>query len=128
MGKGYLDFSPMDADGGLIELVHGPQGGYHVLIALRARWIDASRTLTGRIEGELDGEVRATAEPYLDFRCNPDGGLETWGTYLIWDATPEELDGRRVTIRAEVTDARGVTVAATAEATIHDPALHEEDE
>lgn len=123
VGKGGLSFSPMD-DGGTIELVHGPQGGYHVEVALRAKWIDASHTLLGRFEGEIDGQVLATADAWLDFRCNGEAGaLDSFGTLLIWDAVPEDLDGRTATIRVEVTDASDRVVAASAETIIEDPLL-----
>lgn len=123
VGKGGLSFSPMD-DGEAIELVHGPQGGYHVEVALRAKWIDASHTLLGHFEGEIDGQVLATAEAWLDFRCNGEAGaLDSFGTLLIWDAVPEDLDGRTATIRVEVTDASDRVIAASAETVIEDPLL-----
>lgn len=123
VGKGGLSFSPMD-DGGTIELVHGPQGGYHVEVALRAKWIDASHTLLGRFEGEIDGQILATTEAWIDFRCNGEAGaLDSFGTLLIWDAVPEDLDGRTATIRVEVTDASERVISALAETVIDDPLL-----
>jgi hypothetical protein len=123
IGHGATGYEALE-DGGQIELIHGPQGGVHTLMALHAEDIDASEELVGRLEGFLGGELTATSAPYLDMRCNgAEGGLQVWSVLLIWEAAPEALHLQPVTIDAEVIDAQGVKVTATKEAIIHDAML-----
>lgn len=108
-------------DNGEFPLVHGPQGGYHLEIGLRATHIDGSDLVTGHLDGLIDGERYATIDPWLDFRCEEaEGALVSWGTRLIYDATPEFLDGKLTDVSAEVTDLAGTTVSASATFTIRD--------
>lgn len=123
VGGGTGGFQPI-ADGGDIGLVHGPQGGFHLEIGLRATHLDTSDLVTGSLVGTIDGEVFAAAEPWLDFRCNvdaaPDGALESWGTLLVYGSTPDFLDGKVTVVDAEVTDLQGTIVRTTATFTIRD--------
>lgn len=109
----------------MVELFHGPQGGFHVVIALEAIFLELGDSrLSGHITGTIDGVILADTAPLLDFRCNPETDtLQSVGTLLIWDAQPEDLDGKTAQIEASVTDALGRVVTATAEATIFDPNL-----
>lgn len=121
IGTGDLSFSEIPAEGGRVPLVHGPQGGYHTTLALRARSLDAPEALTGRLTGWLGGEVRAEVVPYLSFRCN--GAVdaqEVWNLLLVWDAQPEELDGQAVEVEAVVVDAAEREATARAQFTICD--------
>ena len=106
-------------EGGDLPLVHGQQGGFHLEIGLAATHLDASALVTGRLVGTIDGEVYAEVAPWLDFRCE-DGMQVSWGTRLIYDATPSFLDGRETEITAEVTDASGTTVETTSAFVIRD--------
>lgn len=124
IGKGDLSFTPMSENEGEIDLVHGPQGGFHVVIALRATFLDTSESAIGHLTGTLNGEVIADEYPYLVFRCNgPEGAEESWGALLVYDATPEELNGQETTINATVTDSGGREISATTNAFIIDPLL-----
>jgi hypothetical protein len=120
IGLGLGEYTPIP-DGGEFPLVHGPQGGYHLEIGLLATHLDASDLVVGHLEGTLDGEPFAAADPWLDFRCdNVHGGLAAYGSRLIYEATPEFLDGKVTEVYAEVTDQRGATVSTTATFTIRD--------
>ena len=88
-------------------------------IGLAATRIDASDLVTGHLTGTIDGEVYAEVAPWLDFRCE-EGAQVSWGTRLIYDATPSFLDGRETTVTAEVTDASGTTVETTSTFVIRD--------
>lgn len=124
LGKGELSYAEMDADGGTIELVHGPQGGFHTVIALESVQTDASAQWTVQITGYLDDVSRAVTTPYVDMRCNnATGTLQAWGFLLIWDAQPEELDGQAVHIEADGADAAGTPLHAEADVTIEDPLI-----
>lgn len=123
IGQGELAFGPLE-DGGTLELVHGPQGGVHVLVALHAEHIDASEQLTAVLRGHVGGEQLGASYPYLNMRCNEtDGGLQSWNIFLLWDALPEQLHLQTVHIEAEITDASGLVVSASKDAIIYDPLL-----
>jgi hypothetical protein len=122
IGEGDLSYQCL-GDGDTIELIHGPQGGVHTLIALQARNIDGSAELEGELRGYLDGVQRGGSYPYLNFRCRDGEGLEVWNLFLFWDAPPEELHMQNVHIEVEFTDAAGEVMSASKEAIIYDPTL-----
>lgn len=51
------------------------------------------------------------------------GALQSWGTLLVFEATPDELHGRTAQITAEVTDVAGNRVTSAIDLVIHDPTL-----
>jgi hypothetical protein len=124
IGTGAYEYEDLEPDG-TVELVHGPQGGYHVLVGLAATNIDVEGgTASGVLTGTIGGEMLAESSPWLGFRCNAAAGeLQTWGTFLIYDAQPEDLDGKTTTIDAEVTDLAGDVVTASIDVVIEDPLL-----
>lgn len=123
LGTGETAFEPVEA-GGFVELVHGPQGGFHTYVGFAATGLDASSQWTAEIEGTLGGELLAESAPFLTMRCDhAEGRLEAWGTQLIWDAQPEDLDGQPITVTAWVTDASGLTLSDTIDLVIEDPLL-----
>lgn len=124
LGTGELAYETLPEEGARLEIIHGPQGGVHALIGLAATYADASALWTAHITGRIDGEVAAEAFPYLEARCNGAAGeLQTWGTLLVWELSPEALDGATAEVHAEVTDAAGATLTATLTATLFDPTL-----
>ncbi len=123
IGTGETAFEAVSSGDGL-ELVHGPQGGYHTYIGLAATFLDPSATWLTVITGTLSGEVLAQSDPLLTMRCNGAAGqLQSWGTLLIWDAQPADLDDQPITVAAEITDAAGTTVSTTIELAIDDPTI-----
>jgi hypothetical protein len=123
IGKGELSYVDM-SEGDTIELVHGPQGGFHVVVALEASHLDSSDTWQAELRGFLAAELRATSTPYVEMRCNPDTGtLQAWGFLLIWDALPEDLDRQVVRIEADVVDAAGTSISSATDVIICDPTL-----
>jgi hypothetical protein len=124
LGTGEFEHVPLDPDGAVVELIHGPQGGYHVVVSLGATGLDASEPWEVDLLGTIDGVVRGQTEPFAEPRCNPDAGqLQVWGLYLVWDAEPEELDGRSAHVTAVVTDAAGTRLTDEGDLTIEDPSL-----
>lgn len=125
IGQGATAFE-LCQDGANFDLIHGTQGGVHILVALHAEDIDASEELEAELRaymGEGDTQVGASF-PYLNMRCNQDaGGQQAWNLFLIFDAQPEELHQQSVRVEAEVTDASGVVVSASKDIVIHDPLL-----
>ncbi len=118
IGTGEQAFSPLSSGGGTLELVYGPQGGVHAVLALRARGLDDTSPVVTRIVSEVDGEILADVVPYLSFRCvGPNGAQEVSGAILVY-STPDldRLVGQEATIIATATDAAGSVAYATARA------------
>ena len=123
LGIGEFAFEALSEDA-QVELVHGPQGGYHVALALEARFLDPSTTWSVSLLGEVDGEILGETYPYLAMRCNTgEGALQGWGALLIFDAQPEDLHEKWVDVSAEVIDASGTTLATETSLFIVDPWL-----
>jgi hypothetical protein len=80
IGQGETAFAPLEP-GSTLELIHGPQGGVHVLVALHAEHIDASEELTAVLYGYLDGEPVGASFPYLNMRCNGPRAVCKAGTF-----------------------------------------------
>lgn len=118
IGLGVAGYTPVP-EGGEMPLVHGPQGGFHLEIGLSASHLDISDLVTGHLTGTIGDTVYAETDPWLDFRCKGDA-LVSWGTLLIYDATPDFLDGKETTVTASVTDSGGTTVEATSTFVIRD--------
>lgn len=124
LGKGETAYAELDEGGSTVELVHGPQGGFHVVAALEARHADASTQLVATFRGYIDGVLLAESTPYVDFRCNQaEDALQAWGFLVIWDARPEELDGKPAHLEVELEDAAGRRLSAAGDVTIEDPTL-----
>lgn len=125
IGTGETGFEPLPDDGQL-ELIHGPQGGYHVVIALEARFIDSSSAVEAELEARIDGEEVGRTLPILTFRCDRvTDALYAWGSLLIFDALPEALHGQTAEVSATVRDQTGAEASAQATILIWDPALAE---
>jgi hypothetical protein len=122
IGQGEYQFEPLEA-GGMIELIHGPQGGVHTLTGLHARDIDGDEQLTAEFRGYLGGEQVGGSFPYINFRCDADEGLFAWGVLLFWELPPAQLHMQTVRIEVEFSDTCGTTLQASKEAVIYDPTL-----
>jgi hypothetical protein len=125
IGKGLHEYQDIDDGGRSSELIHGPQGGFHIDLALQARHLDASDAWSATLVGSLDDEVMATARPYLWATCETEAdALRAWGVRLIWNAVPEQLHDRLVDVDVEVIDAAGTALTARVEdLRIEDPWL-----
>ena len=101
-----------------------PSTALVLLTGLAATYADASELWTAQLTGHIDGVLAAEAYPYLEARCNGAAGeLQTWGTFLVWELSPEALDGATAEIDAEVTDAAGTALTASLTASLFDPTL-----
>ncbi|MCP4873651.1 MAG: hypothetical protein GY898_33610 [Proteobacteria bacterium] len=111
LGKGVTEYLTMAAEGGGLEVIHGPQGGYHVEVGFEATYLDASEDWTIQLTGTA-GDASASSTPFVTMRCNAQTGtLQSWGHLLIWDAEGADLDGRTADISAVATDAAGTGVS-----------------
>lgn len=121
LGTGETAFAPIAAP---LEVVHGPQGGWHVVVALRAQGLDGSLPWDVTLDGFVEGELAGATAPYGRPRCNR--AEATWdvpGLLLVWDAPAESLDGADATLVATATDSQGRTVEASLDVRLEDPTL-----
>ncbi len=125
LGHGELEYLELDTTGSTnVELIHGPQGGYHVNMALSATYLNADTTWAVGLTGTVDGVQMGDTRPLATMRCNPgQGALHAWSLLLIWDATPEELHGKSADIEATIVDSAGTELSTTATIEIWDPSL-----
>jgi hypothetical protein len=121
IGLGIDGFTAVP-DGGEMPLVHGPQGGWHLEIGLRATHILADDLVTGSMRGEVGGVELAKIDPWLDLRCDEQAaGLVSWGTRLIYETdTSAELDGLETVVTVTVRDLEGTEVSSTSTFVIRD--------
>lgn len=128
LGTGEDAYEPLDPDDPTYELIHGPQGGWHLLIAIDAAGLNATDIVVVDYEGRIDDEVIARNEAnWQTFTCNVDTRtLQSWNTFLIFDTESNcPLDEAAVTVTASTVSAGGEPVSGTVTATIDDP-LHDE--
>jgi hypothetical protein len=124
LGHGELGYLALDSGPTLAELIHGPQGGYHINIGLEATGLDASLPWEAHLEGWIDGTLVGETYPWATMRCNRAADtLQAWGLLLVWDAEPEALHGETTLVEATIVDAAGTQLRATAEYLISDPSL-----
>ena len=124
IGKGEFEYNPIDKDGQTIELIHGPQGGYHIVMALEATFVDAETQGVASMSGTINGKQYAFSMPYIDLRCNYEvGALQSWGHLLIYDADYEWLHQKETSIQVELTDASNNIISNKTTVTIIDPYL-----
>jgi hypothetical protein len=132
-GHGELSYEEFDQGGHTnVELIHGPQGGFHSTIAVRGIYLDLEISYHIRLVGTIDGTEMGWGTPYSQFRCNYQAGAQEYtGGLLIWDASPEDLHDKVAHVEITVLDPTkesaegGPTVVGqdSAEFTIWDPTL-----
>jgi hypothetical protein len=124
LGTGVDEFVSLDAVNHTLELVHGPQGGYHVILAVRAVGLHPSGLSTGRMFGTVNQVQLADNSIWTELTCDrPSDTQQTLNQFLIFDAQPEDLDGQQADVDVWLTDVDGVRVEDEATITIVDPLL-----
>lgn len=122
IGVGSESWQSIGDASGEATLVHGPQGGYHLELGLRAEGLDVTDLASAVLRGAIDGEELAVSNTWVQFRCNPaTNTADAWNVRLIYASTPDLLDGRETDITATVSDVAGTVFEATASLTIVDP-------
>jgi hypothetical protein len=117
VGSGAFGFQEIVAGAEEVELVHGPQGGYHVFGSVKVRDValdpGVSLLFFFRPFDRCDDIMLAEARSAIDvaeasFRNAGDGFRAAYGYLVILDTSaPEEIDGRRFVLGVELTDAEG---------------------
>lgn len=106
LGTGDTSFVDL-IDGGTIELVHGPQGGYHVWASCRIFGFDPNGRIVHYVVETPDGTVLAETSLALMTRwLTPDeGGWMRVGDRVIFDITgPADVVGDTVILRVALED------------------------
>lgn len=130
IGTGQTDYAPL-ADGQVLRLEKGPQGGHHIWIALRMknlRQSGSTTTITSAIEGDptpvppmayvftFDRDEGAYCKLY-GLRYQVDSGAVDLGT------TYKRFLGKRLAVTVEVADSTGAKAASTRTVQIADKLL-----
>lgn len=115
LGTGETTFVPL-VDGGTIELVHGPQGGYHVPVTSRIFGFDPEGRIVHYVAERPDGTVLAESSlALMTRRLTPDeGGWLRLGDRVIFDVTgPADVVGQTIVLRLTLEDPAILDTGAT---------------
>ncbi len=117
VGSGSFSFQALSAGNEEVELIHGPQGGYHVFGSVKVKSValdpGVSVLFHFRPAEACDDIMLPEAKTTIDiaadaFRNAGDGWRAAYGFLVILDTTtPDDLNGRRFVLGAEMTDAAG---------------------
>ena len=116
LGTGFVDFVPLPDDGGTIEIIYGPQGGWHFNVTSRF-WDIAPDELTLTYEVRHAGEaeiVNYVANYMLNARRVIDVGdhFVRVGDRTVLDIrSPQEVAGRTMQIEVRALAADGTELA-----------------
>lgn len=121
LGTGPDAFTPL-ADSDIVEVWAGDQGGYHIFMGARTRFLKQTSVLTLSAQVPALG---ATIGPFSAVRVFPDdpvaGHCETYGVIFRIDSQQlgiGELLGQPIELTASVQDADGTTAQDTKSVTI----------
>jgi len=122
LGSGEVEWESLDD--GELEIVQGPQGGFHLLGSVRVAGIEAGNpedledpdNPTTQFDVVFEGASMLLTGDFTQGLERTPAGTETWthqvvGRFAILDIEDDdELHGETVTFSVEVTDAHGVVV------------------
>jgi hypothetical protein len=97
LGTGFSVFAPLEPDQG-IEIIAGPQGGFHLWASLRTHGLSSATTWRIECAFTRDGEVLAQAnygDRLVTPTANDPSGLDYLGIAVVFaDTEPMSHDGR----------------------------------
>jgi hypothetical protein len=125
LGQGSVAFTPLEED--RVEVVFGPQGGWHVEPAVRGWGLDVEGLVLGYdLVDEAGGAWAYSVQALLGENrvvALDDGGWERVGDRLVLDITSaEEVIGRQLTLGVRATPAGGDALALDTLVTLVDDA------
>jgi len=124
IGTGETAFVPLDGELPDLELVHGPQGGYHLLLGFEATNMDGDHFFSIAATGSIDGELLAVSERWTSLSCDTERKkLHGYNFFLIYDAEPEDLHDQVTDIAVSLRDNDAKQASAELRARIVDPTL-----
>jgi hypothetical protein len=105
LGSGPVGFVPLE-DGGALEVHRGPQGGYHVFLAVRAAGVSATPTVDFDV---VDLDAGRTLDRFVPLRlplevsADAPGFLELSPRVVVLDiASADAIAGHRLRVSARV--------------------------
>ncbi|MDQ3033381.1 MAG: hypothetical protein M3Y87_13255 [Myxococcota bacterium] len=123
LGTGTSSFVELPETGGTVELVMGPQGGYHVDVAIRIWDLDPDRISVIYEVARVDGAVLSTTPFVFDpgrFVREGDHLVHT-GDFTVLEITgPADVTGDEVELRVVATAQDGTTAMDARRATVVD--------
>lgn len=122
LGTGTSTFVAIPESGGTLELVMGPQGGYHVDVTVRAWDLDLDRPTLRYEVARVDGASLADISIVDDGRFvrDRDGFVRT-GDFAQLDITgPADVVGDEIVVRVTLTTRDGTSVNDERRVTIVD--------
>lgn len=121
IGTGEVEFEPVE-DGDVLQVVRGPQGGYHILGSLLVKGVDAGdpnnltsdRNPTMTFDVFRGGDSIILLDSFtqgLDEAPDSEGPYSHWlvGRFVVLDQSDTALDGETVTITARIDDVDGLS-------------------
>lgn len=131
LGTGQTDYAPL-AEGQLLRLEKGPQGGHHLWIAVRMKNLRQSGSRTA-ITARLPDDPAASILPagyVFAFERDEGGYCKLWGLRFQLDSGASDLGqaykrflGKRLEITVEVVDSVGGRATATKTIRVDDKLL-----
>lgn len=101
LGAGLTAYRDLADEGETIELVRGPQGGWHIDLGVRVRGFapdDLGLTYTATTSDRVFGQVRYEVRDGRKFRPTVEGWVRP-GDRVVFDiADPSEVVGRELTV------------------------------
>jgi hypothetical protein len=116
VGRGQADYLPME-DGEVAQVEQGPQGGFHIWVAIRVKNLTQSGSITEVLGAFVD--IDAVADPYkvvFTFDQAEGGYCKLPGLRFRLDSAEhgiEELLGKELDVTVKVTDKEGSTGEGT---------------
>jgi hypothetical protein len=102
VGSGSISFVPL-TDGDPVDIIKGPQGGYHIWMSLRAsKQLDPKLIAVKYIVTELDGGEISLNASRLNLQAN--GDTNDWYGLQGLLPNPAAVSGREVLLRIEAED------------------------
>lgn len=130
IGTGQTDYAGL-ADGQVLQLEKGPQGGHHIWIAARMKNLRQSGSTT-TITSSIEGDPVPVPPVSFVFSFDRDEGAycKIWGLRYQVDAGAADLRtaykrflGKRLSVTVEVTDSTGAKASSTRVVQIADKLL-----
>lgn len=130
LGTGQTDYASL-ADGQILALEKGPQGGHHIWIAARLRNLRQSGSTT-TITSSLEGDPEPVPPISFVFTFDRDEGsyCKVWGLRYQVDAGAADLRnaykrflGKRLAVTVEIADSTGARASSTRVVRIADKLL-----
>ena len=127
LGTGEAEFEAI-TDGDVLQVIRGPQGGYHMLGSLLVKGVEAgdpddlasNRNPTMSFDVEHNGDSVILLDAFtqgLDEAPSREAPYthQLVGRFVVLDRTDSQLDGETVTFSARIDDVNGLSAEASLE-------------